>query len=137
MKHLYSAQNPPEKAKEKRMLVQWPDFANYTRCVEWWHDGNAMRRAIYAALVGNVLTLVPIFILMLESETATVKLLKSAAATLGVPGVFVGFLLAFGRIDDVDPWVTGIANFAFYFIVSWLILKMSRRRARKVSVPGQ
>ncbi len=94
-----------------------------------------MRRMIYAALVGSVLTLVPNLILMLDSETAAVKSLKSAAATLGVPGAFVGFLLAFGRIDDVDPWVTDIANFGFYFLVSWLILKILRdRRARKVSV---
>ena len=71
-----------------------------------------MRRVIYAALVGSVLTLVPTFILMLDSETTTIKSLKSVAATLGVPGAFFGFFLAFGRIDDVDPWVTGIANFA-------------------------
>jgi hypothetical protein len=98
-----------------------------------------MRRAIYAALGASAFTLIPIFTLMLDSETATAKWLKSAAATLGVPGAFVGFFLAFGRIDDVDPWVTDIANFAFYFIVSWLILKVLSRRhaAHKVSQSAQ
>ena len=69
-----------------------------------------MRRVINAALVGSVLTLIPIFILMLNSETAAAKLLKSAAATVGVPGAFVGLLLAFGRVHDVDPWVSIQAN---------------------------
>jgi hypothetical protein len=28
---------------------------------------------------------------------------------------------AFGRVNDL--WVTDIANFAFYFVVAWLLLK--------------
>jgi hypothetical protein len=97
-----------------------------------------MRKTIYAGLVATAFTLIPIFILMLDSETANAAWLKSAAAILGVPGAFVGFLLAFGRIHDVDPWITDIAKFAFYFIATWLVLKvLNRKRAHKFSVLGQ
>jgi len=86
-----------------------------------------MRRAIYAALVACLFTFVPIFVLTLDSETSFVNSLKWFAATLGVPGAFVGLLAAFGRFHDIDPWVTGVANFAFYFLITWLILKTVRR----------
>ena len=78
--------------------------------------------------------MIPIFILMLDSETGNAGWLRSAAAILGVPGAFVGFLLAFGRIHDVDPWITDIANFAFYFIGTWLVLRvLNGKRASKLS----
>ena len=82
-----------------------------------------MRRAVYAALVACVLTVVPILILRLNSETSVVNSLKTIAAALGVPGAFVGLIAAFGRVHDIDLWVTDIANFAFYFVVAWLLLK--------------
>ena len=67
--------------------------------------------------------MVPIFILRLNSETSIVNSLKTIAAALGVPGAFVGFIPAFGRVHDIDLWVTDIANFAFYFVVAGLLLK--------------
>jgi hypothetical protein len=83
-----------------------------------------MRRAVYAALVACVLTVVPKFILRLNSETLIVNSkIKTIAAALGVSGAFVGFIAAFGRVHDIDLWVTDIAKFAFYFVVAWLLLK--------------
>ena len=38
------------------------------------------------------------------------------------PGAFVGLIAAFG-VHDIDLWVTDIANFVFYFVVAWLLLK--------------
>jgi hypothetical protein len=97
-----------------------------------------MRRAIYAALAAGVFTFLPIFVLRLDSETAFVNSLKWFAASLGVPGAFVGFLAAFGRVHDIDPWVTGAANFAFYFMITWLMLKvLGRSRRHEVSQSGQ
>ena len=46
------------------------------------------------------------------------------AATLGVPGAFIGLMAASGRIHDIDLWITGTANFAFYFGITWLLLKL-------------
>lgn len=97
-----------------------------------------MRRAIYAALVACVFTAVPIFILKLNSETSIVNLLKTIAAALGVPGAFIGLIVAFGRVHDIDLWVTAIGNFAFYFVVAWLLLKaFGRTNPTKREAPRQ
>jgi predicted membrane-bound spermidine synthase len=82
-----------------------------------------IRKALYAGLVACVLTVVPIFILKLNSEISMVNFLKTIAAALGVPGAFMGLIAASGRVHDIDLWVTDIANFAFYFVVTWLLLK--------------
>jgi hypothetical protein len=93
-----------------------------------------MRKVIYSASLACVFTFVPELILRLDSEAAFVKSLKSVAAALGVPGALVGFIAAFGRVDDIDVWVTGAANFAFYFLMTWLLLKaVGRIRARQTS----
>ena len=86
-----------------------------------------MRRVIYAAFAACVFTFIPIFVLKLNSETTFVNSLKSIAAVLGVPGAFVGLLAAFGRVHDIDLWVTDVANFAFYFLCTWLLLKAFSR----------
>ncbi len=89
---------------------------------------------IYSASLACVFTFVPELILRLDSEAAFIKSLKSVAATFGVPGAFVGLIAAFGRIDDIDVWVTGAANFAFYFVITWLLLKVvGRIRGRQTS----
>jgi hypothetical protein len=82
-----------------------------------------MRKVIYAASLACVFTFVPILILRLDSEAASVNSLKSVAAVLGVPGAFVGYIVASGRVHDIDSWVTGAANFSFYYMISWLLLK--------------
>jgi hypothetical protein len=64
-----------------------------------------------------------IVILKLNSETATVNSLKSICAALGIPGAFVRPIAAFGRVNDIDLWVTDVANLAFYFVVTGLLLK--------------
>jgi|SRR4051794_38586075 hypothetical protein len=98
-----------------------------TVCVRRGMIENDMRRVIYAAFVACVFTFVPNFVLRLNAETATVNLLKSIAAALGVPGAFVGLVAAFGRVHDIDLWVTDVANFAFYFVCTWLLLKAFSR----------
>jgi hypothetical protein len=91
-----------------------------------------MRRVIYAVLVACMFTFVPILVLRLDAETAFVKSLKNVSATLGVPGAFVGWIAASGRIHDIDSALTDAANFAFYFLITWLLLKgLSRIRAHK------
>jgi hypothetical protein len=77
-----------------------------------------MRRVIYAVSAACVFTFVPIVILKRDSETAFVNSLKYIAATLGVPGAFIGLMAASGRIHDIDLWITGTANFAFYFAIT-------------------
>jgi hypothetical protein len=47
-----------------------------------------------------------------------VNSLKTIAAALGAPGAFIA---AFGRIDDIDLWVTDIANLAFYLLVTVVV----------------
>ena len=84
-----------------------------------------MRRIVYAASVACLLTFVPILILKLNSETAFVNSLKQVAAALGVPGAFVALIAASGRVHDIDLWVTGTANLAFYFTIAWLVLRLS------------
>jgi hypothetical protein len=86
-----------------------------------------MRRVVYATFVACVFTFVPIFVFKLNSETAFVNSLKSIAAVLGVPGALVGLVAAFGRVHDIDLWVTDVANFAFYFMCTWLLLKAFSR----------
>jgi hypothetical protein len=91
-----------------------------------------MRRIIYAVLVACAFTFVPILILRLNAETTFVKSLKNLSAALGVPGAFAGWLAVSGRIDDIDSALTGAANFAFYFLITWLLLTgLSRIRARQ------
>ena len=90
-----------------RMLRRWD---NWALC------GEPFTLALVACVI-------PIFILRLNSETSIANSLKTIAAALGVPGAFVGFIPAFGRVHDIDLWVTDIANFAFSFVVAWLLLK--------------
>jgi hypothetical protein len=91
-----------------------------------------MRRVLYAVSVACTFTFVPIVILRLNSETAFVNSLKNIAAALGVPGALVGWIAASGRIHDIDSAVTDAANFGFYFLVTWLLLKgLSRIRVHE------
>ena len=89
-----------------------------------------MRRLLYAAFVACVFTFVPIFVLKPNSETAFANSLQSVAAALAFPGGFVGVVATFGLGHDIDLWVIDVANFAFYFGFTWLLLKIfSRVRA--------
>ena len=91
-----------------------------------------MRRIIYAVLVACTFTFVPMLILRLNAETAHIKSLKNVSAALEVPGAFIGFLAVSGRIDDIDSALTDVANFVFYFLITWLVLEgLSRIRAHK------
>jgi len=82
-----------------------------------------MRRVVYAVVAACVFTFVPLVILRLESTSGLVKSLKDIAAALGVPGAAVGFIVAAGRIHDIDSGVSDATNFAFYFAAAWVLLK--------------
>jgi hypothetical protein len=84
-----------------------------------WDDWALCGEPFTLALVACV---VLIFILRLNFETSIANSLKTIAA-LGVPGALVGFIAAYGRVHDIDLSVTDIANFAFSFVVAWLLLK--------------
>ena len=51
--------------------------------------------------------------------------------------LLVGFILVGGRIDDIDPGVSDAANFAFYFVIMWLLLKaISVLKTRRLTQKG-
>lgn len=85
-----------------------------------------MRRVFYAVAAACAFTFVPLAILRLESTTKLVQLLKDIVAALGVPGAALGFILAGGRIHDIDSGVSDAANFAFYFAA--MFVKSHQRR---------
>jgi hypothetical protein len=82
-----------------------------------------MRKAMYAVSVACVLTFGPELVLRLDSQAKFVSSLKYIAGALWAPGAFVGLIAASGRVHDIDLWVTGAANFVFYFTITWLLLR--------------
>jgi hypothetical protein len=81
-----------------------------------------MRRLFLALIIGCVLSILPIAILKLPTDSGMVGSLKWGITNLMVPGGFVGLIASGGRIDDIDPWVSGFANFLFYFAIAYLSL---------------
>ena len=56
--------------------------------------------------------------------------LLNLAGTLLLPGYLAGFI-ANGNIHVYNPWVATIANFVFYFGLTWLVLKaLAKLRTR-------
>ena len=92
-------------------------------------------RIFYSAVFGCMLTLVPLLVLALRSDSGIVNSLKWVCAGLGVPGAAVGIIAVTGRMDDTSLWVTGSANFVFYSALSYVFLialakgKQKRRNA--------
>ena len=81
-----------------------------------------MRRFVWALLVGCVLSLLPIAILKLPSDSGMVGSLKWGVTNLMIPGTLVGLMVAGGRMDDINPWLSDFANMVFYFGLAYLLL---------------
>jgi hypothetical protein len=67
-------------------------------------EGVCMRRLFLALLIGCLLSILPIAILKLPTDSGMVGSLKRGITNLMVPGVF-GLIVSGGRIDDINPWV--------------------------------
>ena len=69
-----------------------------------------------------MLAFLPIAILKLPTDSGMVGSLKSGVSELMIPGGFVGLVASGGRIDDINPWLSCLANFLFYFGLAYLLL---------------
>jgi hypothetical protein len=94
-------------------------------------EGVSMSRFFWALLIGCGLTIVPIVVLKLPTDSGIVGSLKWGVTNLMVPGGFVGLIASGGRIDDVNPWLSGFANSLFYFGLAYLSLTVWRRLKSK------
>jgi len=81
-----------------------------------------MRRLVLALLIGCALSILPIAILKLPSDSGTVGSLKWGITNLMIPGTLIGYIAAGGRIDDVSPWLSGFVNMLVYFGLAYLSL---------------
>jgi hypothetical protein len=81
-----------------------------------------MRRFVLALLVGCALSLLPIAILKLPSDSGMVGSLKWGVTNLMIPGSLIGYIAAGGRIDDISSWLAAFANMLFYFGLAYLLL---------------
>jgi hypothetical protein len=98
-----------------------------------------MRRLVIALSIGCVLTILPIAILKLPSDSGMVGSLKWGITNLMIPGTFIGYIAAGGRIDDINPWLSGFANMVFYFGLAYLFLTVwvkLKTRSRSKAVEG-
>ncbi len=50
------------------------------------------------------------------------NLLKWACSIVFAPGLFVGIVASGGRVDDVNMWVTDLANVIFYAGLAYAVL---------------
>jgi hypothetical protein len=97
-----------------------------------------MRRFVLALLMGCALTVLPILILRLPPDSGIVGSLKWGVTNLMIPGTLVGLAVAGGRVDDINPWLSGFANMVFYsglayaLEVVWAKLKTKSARSKAV-----
>ena len=97
-----------------------------------------MRRFVLAFLIGCALTILPIAILKLPSDSGMVGSLKWGITNVMIPGTLVGLMVAGGRIDDINPWLSDFANMVFYsglayaLVVVWAKLKTKSARSKAV-----
>jgi hypothetical protein len=94
-----------------------------------------MRRLFLALLIGCFFAILPIAILKLPSDSGIVGSLKWGVTNLMIPGGFVGLVASGGRIDDINLWVSGLANFLFYFGIAYLSLIVWGRLKPKPGKP--
>jgi hypothetical protein len=90
-----------------------------------------MRRALYASLAAACLIVLLLLILRLPSESGVIGSLKRGSTHLLVPGTYIGFILAGGRIDDISFGIADIFNFVFYAALFYIVAAArDRYRAR-------
>jgi hypothetical protein len=81
-----------------------------------------MMKLFPSLIVGFTLAIVPFVILKLPTDSGMIGSLKWWITNLMIPGNFVGLFAAGDRIDDVNPWLSGLVNFAFYSGLAYLSL---------------
>jgi hypothetical protein len=90
-----------------------------------------MKRLLYASLTGGGLTVLPLIILWLPSDSNFVDFLKSASTNLLLPGTYFGFVAAGGRIDDISFLVADSFNFLLYSVLIYILLAAWERHRAK------
>jgi cytochrome b561 len=81
-----------------------------------------MKKLLYASLASCGLTVLPLMILRIQSESGIVNSLKWASSNILLPGTYFGFLAAGSRIDDISFFVADSINFLLYAVVIYLLL---------------
>ncbi len=83
-----------------------------------------MRRLCYALLAGSASGLLTAaeFWGLNHSSIRVPLWLFNLAAILLLPGFLAGYI-ANGNVHVANPWVATVVNFAFYFGLTWLVLK--------------
>jgi hypothetical protein len=67
-----------------------------------------MKRLAIALTLGAILTIFPIAILKLPTDSGMTGTLKWGVTSLMTPGVFVGLVVSGGRVDDVNRWIAAL-----------------------------
>ncbi len=85
---------------------------------------------------GSVLGFLPMALLgMAPSDSATINALQWGPTFIMLPGFVVGMITARGRIDDISLWVAGSADFIFYSLLSYLVIKAWKKRRTRAGGP--
>ena len=90
-----------------------------------------MKKLLYASLAGCGFTALPLMILRLPPDSGVIRALKWVGANLLLPGTYVGFVAAGGRIDDIDLLAADSVNFLFYSILTYIVLTVWERHGAK------
>ena len=81
-----------------------------------------MKKLLYASLTACGLTVLPLMVLRIQSESGIVNFLKWASSNILLPGTYFGFLAAGSRIDDISFFVADSTNFLLYAVVIYMFL---------------
>jgi len=81
-----------------------------------------MKKLLYASLTACGLTVLPLMVLQIQSESGIVNSLKWASTNVLLPGMYFGFLAAGSRIDDISFVVADSINFLLYAVVIYILL---------------
>jgi hypothetical protein len=98
-----------------------------------------MKRLASAVFIGCILAFTPGWLLNLPSDTGFVGSLKQAGSYVAVPGGFVGWIAAGGKLDsvnDINFIVVDIANLIIYSGLIYILLGVLGKRRDKTRQAG-
>jgi hypothetical protein len=81
-----------------------------------------MKRLLYALFTACVVTGLPLMILRLPTDSGIIDSLKWVSTNLLLPGTYLGFIAAGGRIDDISFFIADSINFLFYSVLTYVLL---------------
>lgn len=81
-----------------------------------------MKKLLYASLTACGLTVLPLIVLRIQSESGIVTSVKWASSNILLPGTYFGFLVAGSRIDDISFFLADSTNFLLYAVVIYILL---------------